>query len=48
MTSSESEGRKSHVLRSERPSAVLVLSSVPKVYRQQGPQGCVSAKTRTE
>jgi hypothetical protein len=34
MTSRDSEGRRSHVRRSERPSVVLVLSSVPDVYRQ--------------
>ena len=34
MTSRDSEGRRSHVRRSERPSAVLVLSSVPNVFRQ--------------
>jgi hypothetical protein len=34
MTSRDSEGRRSHVRRSERPSVVLVLSSVPNVSRQ--------------
>lgn len=35
MTSRESEGRRSHVRSSERPSVVLVLSSVPEASRQQ-------------
>ena len=34
MTSRDSEGRRSHVRRSERPNVVLVLSSVPNVFRQ--------------
>src|SRR6266699_440074 len=41
MTSRDSEGRKSHVRRSERPSVVLVLSSVPNVSRQTQMQQCV-------
>ena len=41
MTSRDSEGRRSHVRRSERPSAVLVLSSVPNVSCQPKMQQCV-------
>jgi hypothetical protein len=41
MTSRDSEGRRSHVRRSERPSFVLVLSSVPNVSRQPKMQQCV-------
>lgn len=44
ITSRESEGRRSHVRSSERPSVVLVLSSVPDVPRQQELQGCVRVK----
>jgi hypothetical protein len=44
MTSRESEGRRSHVRSSERPSVVLVLSSVPEVSRQHELQECVSAR----
>ena len=48
MTSKDSEGRRSHVRRSERPSAVLVLSSVPKVSRQPKCSRVRGVGTRTE
>jgi hypothetical protein len=41
MTSRDSEGRRSHVRRSERPSIVLVLSSVPNVSCQPKMRQCV-------
>ncbi len=46
MTSRDSEGRRSHVRSSERPSVVLVLSSVPNVSRQPKKQECVGLERR--
>lgn len=48
MTSRDSEGRRSHVRRSERPSVVLVLSSVPNESRQPQNAAMRRVRTRTE